>query len=314
MMMRAGRWEAALVVMLGAGLCARTARAYVVYRTEGGVPLSWRQTCIPITAYPGDLTDMPATQVLGAAMAAAAAWSAQQNPGTFLVLPVSSSAQPTPSAVLDGRNTLIFRRATWCNATVADDTSGCSYDPAALALTTVFANTKDGAILDADIEVNARYFTWTDLEIHPQDQTKQDLQNALAHEMGHFIGLDHPCYEPGNPGARPLDDLGNPAPDCDTAPSDIQDDTMFPTAESGQTSKRSLAPDDQLAVHDIYPSSQDPMLCPSAPGAEASSGCRIAVVPAGPGRWQSVATVAGLLVVLLAIRRRPARVGRRSQP
>jgi len=309
-MSRQPRLSAALALALAAGVCAALgagpAGAYVLYRSAGGAALSWRQSCVSITAYPADLTDMLAEQVMGAAWAAADAWSADQNPGTFLVLSVSSSIAPAPQAILDRHNSLTFRRTDWCGPPARPATDGCQRDPTALALTTVFARSSDGAIIDADIEVNAEYFTWVDLDRAPLAVQQQDLQNALAHEMGHLIGLDHPCYSPGNTsGARPLDNLGNPAPDCASAPDDLREATMFPSAESGQTSKRTLAPDDQLALRDLYPADQDPMLCPPAtPGP--SSGCRMSGVAARDRPWAGVGLIAGLVVVLSLRRRRGA--------
>ena len=36
---------------------------------------------------------------------------------------------------------------------------------------------------------------------------------------------------------------------------------MFPSAESGDVDKRTLAPDDQRAVCEIYPAADDPNVC-----------------------------------------------------
>jgi len=101
----------------------------------------------------------------------------------------------TPVARYDYKNSLVFRTTTWCAPSDAAGT--CSYDAAALAITSVFVNKKDGHIRDADIEVNSKNFIWTDLDIDPTAHGKQDLQNALAHEMGHLVGLDHTCVPAG---------------------------------------------------------------------------------------------------------------------
>ena len=44
---------AALVTALAAG----RASAYVRYKTDGGLPFYWPQTCIPVSAYPNSMKD-----------------------------------------------------------------------------------------------------------------------------------------------------------------------------------------------------------------------------------------------------------------
>jgi hypothetical protein len=309
----------AALVSLGA---ARPARAYVRYETAGGVALAWSKTCLGIIAYPAALGDMMSEdQVMAAASAAAAAWSAPAVSGTALDIQVVASLEPPPTASFDGQNSLIFRRDSWCKAT--DPAGTCSYDPSALALTSVFARASTGEILDADIEVDAVLFTWGDVELAALGGTttaagEQDLQNALTHEMGHFIGLDHTCALPGQP--HPLDNLGNPVPDCDSAPEAVRETTMFPSAEPGDLSKRTLAPDDEQAVRDIYPAvaGAAPAACPAPrPLADLrSSGCRLGGGASRAGaaaRSTDLAVAAGALAAALALRtarRRRRQLGR----
>ncbi len=144
------------------------------------------------------------------------------------------------------------------------------------------ASTSSGVIRDADIEVNAFHFNWADLVAHPDlrgnGQPYHDLQNALTHEMGHLIGLDHTCYFQGPP---PIDNTGAPITDCASASAEVLETTMFPSANPGDVDKRTLAPDDQLAVCEIYPAAEDPMTCaPAAPPEEGCSSCAVGGAPA----------------------------------
>src|SRR5262249_19042770 len=159
------------------------AAAYVRYLTMSGAPFAWPQTCVPLTAYPNDLTDMTPDAVLNAALGAADAWGPTKNPCSYIDIQLYMSTATAPQAKYDQRNSLIFRQGSWGRW---DDPAGtCSYDPAALAITSVFVSS-DGKIRDGDIEVNARYFVWTDVLSDPNSNGKQDLQNALTHEMGHL--------------------------------------------------------------------------------------------------------------------------------
>jgi MYXO-CTERM domain-containing protein len=300
-------------VTLGAALaaaliCAKPAAAYVRYTSSTGKMFKWSQSCVQLTAYPADLEPMmPVEEVLGAVDASAATWSTTSDACTYLDLMVSSSTDPTPRATNDGHNLVIFRTTNWCKL-AANGTCdpAVQYDPAALALTSVSASTSSGAIRDADIEVNAFHFQWADLVTHPElrgaGMSFHDLQNAVTHEMGHLIGLDHTCYfQP----PAPIDATGAPIPDCADASPAVLATTMFPSANPGDIDKRTLAPDDQMAVCDIYPAAENPMSCTpqgmSPPGGGDGCACAAAGAPAPAGL---VVLIAAALLLARARRRR----------
>jgi MYXO-CTERM domain-containing protein len=304
-------------LLLGAALAAalsasaRPAEAYVRYKSACGKPFQWGQSCIFMTAYPADLQAMMTVdEILADTDAAAATWSNVSDACTYLQIMVSSSMDKTPHAANDGRNNILYRSHDWCKQTA---TGGCdanvSYDPAALALTSVSASTSTGLIKDADLEVNAFNFRWADLVVHPDligdGQSVHDLQNALTHEMGHVIGLDHTCYLQPPP---LIDNNGNPTPDCADAMPDVLATTMFPSANPGDTDKRTLAPDDQQAVCEIYPAASDPQNCapPMSSTLQGCSACAAGGAPA-PGAASALALAAVALLAVRARRRRPRR-------
>jgi MYXO-CTERM domain-containing protein len=105
-----------------------------------------------------------------------------------------------------------------------------------------------------------------------------DLQNTVTHEVGHFIGLRHPCtLDPAKEPDLPL---------CDASFAQL---TMNPGTAPLETRKRTLASDEVKAVCDIYPAG--------------GGGCGCGAGSAGGG--------AALLLAALALRPRRRRPGLR---
>lgn len=109
-------------------------------------------------------------------------------------------------------NILLWRDSVWPNPGYR-----------AVALTTVTFRLSSGQILSADIEFNTADYAYT---LDPETGGAIDFKNALTHEVGHFLGLDH---------------------------SYVQESTMYPTAEPGETIKRELHQVDIDGICSIYP-------------------------------------------------------------
>jgi hypothetical protein len=307
------RSAVALAVVVAAVLAGRSlpAQAFVRYLTDDNATFFWAQASVPITGYSNDFTQTSMTidQVGGALQGAAAAWSKETNSCTYLELVPALSTAPTPQAVNDGHNSLIFHNSLWCHVG-ANGKCNVDYDASALAVTTDTANTKTGQIYDADVEVNLVDYQWADLVQDPNQTGDMDLQNALTHELGHLIGLDHTCFDPltSMSGVRPDDENGLPIPDCATASPDVQATTMFPSAMPGDTQKRTLAPDDLNAVCTIY-SINDP---PPPPGTDVNGGCAGCAAAGRRGDAGAPVSLGVLAAVLIARRRRaPSATGGR---
>jgi hypothetical protein len=326
---------AAVAVLAAATLGPRPAAAYV--RTEvqakdsagnpigSPVPVAWAGDCIFMTAYPSDFVAsandnlMTADDIQGAISAAANAWSLATQSCTYLSFTMTFSTAPAPRVVhTDYLTMLVFRTSSWCaldaNGQCSTDPDlEVSYDSTALALTTVSANPHTGEIKDVDMEVNAFQHAWGDLVVHPElgppampASTIQDVQNALTHEFGHLIGLDHTCHPPGS-SLVPNDENGNPIPDCNVADANVRATTMFPSATPGDVSKRDLAPDDQQGLCDLYNTANDPHVCAML-SPPSTGGCSCATAPGGRSAF---ATAGGALLVVAAALRRRGRRARR---
>jgi MYXO-CTERM domain-containing protein len=155
-----------------------------------------------------------------------------------------------------------------------DHTSGV------LALTTVTFQTKDGVIVDTDVEFNAAQAYFTTVDSPPCDPSAEslacvanDTQGTATHEFGHALGL---------------------------AESPDPDSTMYTYAAIGETSKRVLDPGSQQFVCDVYPEGRPSQGCLLADGGVAGTGgCSATGTGAAPTAF---ASLLGLL--LLGTRRR----------
>ncbi len=242
-------------------LAAPPAGAYVRSRLETtGTPVQWPDPCLKLVAHTGDPPARLTPAVIEtAARAAAKAWSRSMYVCTRLQIAVEVSPDaPGPTAV-DSSNHVVFRKDKWCR----EDGSGMPcYDKSALAITAVTATRGDGAIIDADIEVNAVHFKWDDMSVPGAAPGAQDLQTVLTHEIGHLIGLDHTCVAAG--GRHPTDEAGKEVPDCAGASKAIQDTIMYPSTLGVSPVRRFLSGDEIKAVCAIYPAKASTPACPGA--------------------------------------------------
>lgn len=157
----------------------------------------------------------------------------------------------------------------------------------AFGLTTVTFNRDSGEILDADIELNSADF---DIAI---DGSGTDLESILTHEVGHFLGLAH---------AATADRTA----------------TMRTFWDGSGTDLRTLSPDDEAGICDVYPPGRRaPSDCEPlhgfasechVPADKPDSGCALARADS-PARCGEAPLCAGALVLALcALRRRKQRV------
>jgi hypothetical protein len=264
-------------------LVPRAARAYVREVTNSGLPVAWHYPCLTMQVYPGaSPMELTTDEYFSASARAAAVWSYPTLPGTDIRLTMVA-AQDSAGVGYDKRNVIVFRQGTWCRQPSPIGDSGVPepdcYPSSALAVTSVFKNGKTGEILDTDIEFNAVDYSWGDLVARPTlaGATTADFQNALTHELGHVLGLDHNCYTRSDGQARMNDNTGTPEVDCynnPTLPQAVAAATMYPSVLLNDTLRRDLTPDDKQGVCDIYPHRHN--VCPPRP---LDGGCSVLATP-----------------------------------
>ena len=174
------------------------------------------------------------------------------------------------------QNIVIFR-----NETPGDELDRWLHTLGALAITTVTFESSGGRLLDADIEINDVSFEFTTCDLEEAScVVRYDLENTLAHELGHVLGLDHPPS--GDPGAV--------------------DATMFASASEGQIVKRDLGADDIDGICTVYPQNDEvPGECygvgrPALSRVQFSQSlCAGVGVDAGSGPWTALLVLGAVL-------------------
>ena len=268
------------------------ADAFVRSRTKSCRPIFWPQSCLYIQP-DGDLlgSDLADAAVETAIQSAIQSWNDHLNVSSFMQLRYLAPSGPQEVNPVDGLQLIKFRRDRWCRPpTVTTNTSLC-FDQSATAVTTVtFINrptdaATDGTIIDADIDFNAVDFHFYDADRGPAPvgaRAPVDLWNTVTHELGHVMGLEHPCsLFTGAIAACVLDGQGNAVPTCseveltrlkDAHFQTIYESTMYPTSAPGETTKRVPHADDVAGVITAYPKVSDPLTC-SLPAVAQTPGC-----------------------------------------
>lgn len=268
---------------------------FVRTTNSNNTPLFFESSCALIGVNINGSSTIPGDLELEAVDRALQAWNQGIADCSYMTLERIGDLPITTG--FDGINMIQFREDRWCRPAVGDDPEVC-HDPAAAALTFLtfgLSNGRDGAILDADIEINGVNFG---LVVEGQGRTGApcvaDFENTLTHELGHLLGLDHTCYD--GLGPRPLDGDGEPIPNCfpeSQLPAEARDATMYNFQDCGETKKISLEADDLAGACAIYPSTEAPTgEChyPTVPGGFCAAG------GGGGSTWWLV------LLALLALR------------
>jgi MYXO-CTERM domain-containing protein len=284
---------AVLAAALVSSSVATTAQAYVRTRSADGMfDVIWPDPNVSLTIRTGGPAVVPVDDFVAAATKAAATWS-DPALGSSVAITVAPSPDAPSDPAYDHENTIAFRTASW---------DAPNYTTGELAVTTVW--TIGGRIVDTDMEINAfeSDITWGLLPDDPAMAAtftnEVDLQNAITHELGHVIGLDHPCYL-GGMAPDEMTNLGGPVPSCSdpNLPDSVREATMFPSATRGSIGERTLSADEELALHDLYPAGRAPVVeTTPAPG-----GCAVGGAAGPSGGALGIVLVAA---ALLSSRRR----------
>lgn len=265
--------------------------------TKGGNPLYWESGCATLVIDAAGTNQIAAEQEFTLVKQTVDYWNQSVASCSYMRIELEESR--TVEVGKDFVNVLKFRDTDWCRPARANDPMRC-YSPSAAGLTTVVfiddaTSPRDGAIVDADVELNGVNFSVSDnntsLGTAP---CLSDLRNTLTHELGHFLGLEHTCRTPTDP--ERLDNNGVAVPQCSMTESVVvKEATMFNFQDCGETKKQTLEQDDIAGVCGIYPKSINPGECKAA-----QSSVGNCATSRGPSGWLWL----GLTYVALCFRRK----------
>jgi MYXO-CTERM domain-containing protein len=265
---------------------------------ETGAGLYWSSGCVFLALDADGTNHIPGDDEFDIMTEQVAHW--RQSTSACSYMDMIISGRTDAGVGFDYKNVIKFQHDVWAR-------DGMDYADEAGGLTTLFyvsdaESSRNGEILDADIEINAIHFAVSTLGITAGEQScLSDLSNTFTHEFGHLLALDHTCW--AGVGPRPVDQNGTPVPRCTTQPplpTSITESTMYPTQECGETKKATLEQDDIAGICNIYPDTADPLSCGEV--SEPGGGC-CSTSSGGQSPWFAFLAV-GLFALSTRRRRR----------
>lgn len=287
------RRRLALAAALVAAPCA--ALAYVRTTTSTGAALAWRAGCPRLVVAGPAHPEISAARLRASLQRSAAAWTDGLAGCSGFRIDVQDGERRDAPIAFDRTNVVVWRLPGFCDDPDHADNEVC-LAPNAAAVTTIFyydrpGRPEDGELLDLDVQLNAARFDFAD-DGRPD---RIDLDNTLTHELGHGIGLDHPCRTERG-GVVPRDDQGLPVPPCfptTDLPPEVLEATMYNFEAPGEVKKRDPLPAELDGLCAIYAGHDGTCAI------ERDDGCA-----AGGGGARPGAVVAALAALALAMRRR----------
>ena len=194
-----GRFGAFALGLFGAACGEPTGLARAA-TTESGAALHWNERQIVLQLSPERPGAPLEPGVREALERAAGTWNSALAGCAAPRFALGAKPLASPGIREDLANEVLFHRRTWSSPSSPDPDDG--YDSTRHALTRVRPHREpgnEGEIRDADIEVNGVGFEWS---ARGERAGTLSLEAMFVHELGHALGLDHPCLDAANASVR----------------------------------------------------------------------------------------------------------------
>lgn len=212
-----------LAVVCLVAACNKPAGTADIAETPSGRELRWPTREVVLTPMAEVRAGSPPAQLVRALTSAAKRWNRALGQCSAPRLLVNQAVASEPQIRDDRINAVLLHEKRWCPPGSVQhedchpaDLSGRTHLYPRLAQNAP----DDGVLSGADVEINGVGKPWGGGS--PSPEAELQLEAILLHELGHVLGLDHPCG-PNLAWSR----AGKPLKPCDTPA--MQDQVMHPS-------------------------------------------------------------------------------------
>lgn len=216
-------------------------------RTASGSTLRWTEREVVLRLSPEHPGADMKSGLADALRSAAAIWNDALEGCGAPRFSISSTPLSRPAIREDLVSEVLFHEREWCPPHAVD--SDECHDREVQASTHLYPTLRpgapsDGALREADLEINGVDFHWSD---RGEEAMTLSLEAMLVHELGHMLGLTHPCAPRNSPERK----AGEATVSCDDER--VQQAVMHPRAGE-LLAKRTARPlrAEIAAICDIY--------------------------------------------------------------